>query len=253
MTSRQRRFALQATVFTMAALSLAGCNTLQRLSEVGEPPKVSGIEDPTRKSGYQPVSLPMPNPTQPAAGVNSLWRPGARAFFKDQRANEIGDILTVAVSMTDSASMSNITKAASSNSESSAPFGLLGLENSVNKVLPNSVSATSLWNFGSTSGVNGTGSVNRSETVTINMAAVITQKLPNGNLVISGKQELRVNSELRELSVTGVIRPEDISSSNTVSSEKIAEARISYGGRGTVSDVQQPRWGQQLFDAISPF
>ena len=93
----------------------------------------------------------------------------------------------------------------------------------------------------------------RQEQVVVNLAAVITQKLPNGNLVISGKQELRVNSEMREVSVEGIIRPEDISSSNVITSEKIAEARIIYGGRGTLSDIQKPRYGQELFDIIAPF
>ncbi len=105
----------------------------------------------------------------------------------------------------------------------------------------------------STSGNSGTGAAARSEVVVVNLAAQVTQKMPNGNLVIAGRQELRVNGELRELSVQGIIRPEDISSLNTIGSEKIAEARIIYGGRGTLTDVQQPRWGHEVFDILAPF
>jgi flagellar L-ring protein precursor FlgH len=114
-------------------------------------------------------------------------------------------------------------------------------------------SASDLFSFGSSSGMTGGGTSARSEQVTINLAATVTQKLPNGNLVIAGKQELRVNGDMRELAVQGIIRIEDISSTNTITSDKIAEARISYGGRGTLADQQQARYGQQIFDTIAPF
>lgn len=243
----------QATAVLALTVSVSGCNFLERLSEVGEPPKISRIQDPTQTPGYQPVSLPMPTPTAPPPGANSLWRPGARAFFKDQRATEIGDILTVQVNINESGQLKNQTQTSTANSEAANPnFTMLGMENSVKKVF-GSASPTNLFNFGSTSGVNGQATMQRQEQVVINLAAVITQKLPNGNLVISGKQELRVNAEMRELSLQGIIRPEDIASNNTISSNQIAEARISYGGRGTMSDVQTPRYGQQIFDMVAPF
>ena len=232
---------------------LTGCGNISRISQIGDPPPMSKIGDPTKTAAYQPVSLPMPTPNSPSAGANSLWRPGARDFLKDQRAADVGDIVTVQVSMADSASLANQTQTTTANSEGANPFTFLGYENSLNKVLPKSANPSSLWSFGSNSAVDGKGSLQRSEAVTINMAAVVTQKLPNGNLVIQGTQELRVNDELRQLSVQGVIRPSDIASGNTISSDQIAEARIVYGGQGTVSDIQKPRWGQQLFDLLSPF
>jgi len=241
------RFALLAS----AAVSLTACNFLDKLDEVGEPPKVSRISDPTKAPGYTPVSMPMPAALQPQAGVNSLWRPGARAFFKDQRASDIGDLVTVTVNINESGQLSNKTQTATANSEAAnANTTFFGLQNSLKKL---GADPTNLWSFGSTSGINGTGTSARSEQVVINLAATVTQKLPNGNLVISGRQELRINGDLRELSVAGIIRAEDISTLNTISSDKIAEARIVYGGRGTLADIQQARYGQQLFDMISPF
>ncbi len=106
-------------------------------------------------------------------------------------------------------------------------------------------------NSGSTS--EGSGSIRRNEEIELKLASVITDVLPNGNLVIYGRQEVRVNFEVRELAIAGIVRPEDITSANTISYEKIAEARISYGGRGQITDVQQPRYGQQLYDIIFPF
>lgn len=253
MTARLSSLALRIVLLATVTGTVSACNTLTRLSEVGEPPKTSRIQDPTQAPGYLPVSLPMPNPTAPPAGANSLWRPGARAFFKDQRAGEIGDILTVTVNITESAKLQNQTQATTANTETANPFTFFGLEQNLKHVLPQSENNTSLFSFGSNSGLNGNGALTRQEQVVVNLAAVITQKLPNGNLVISGKQELRVNNELREVSVQGVIRPEDITSNNIITSDKIAEARITYGGRGTLSDIQQPRYGQQIFDIIAPF
>jgi flagellar L-ring protein precursor FlgH len=249
--ARRHSAAPRILAVLLATTALPGCNALTRLSEVGEAPAISRIQDPTKSADYQPVSLPMPAPMPPpTAGANSLWRPGARGFFKDQRAAEIGDILTVAVSVTNSAILQNQTTQARNNSENAGAFALLGM--GLSKLFGGASSANP-WQMSETSSTSGSGTVNRQETVTVNLSAEITQRLPNGNLVISGKQEVRVNNELREVSVAGVIRPEDITSSNTIASDKIAEARITYGGRGTLSDIQQPRYGQQIFDIIAPF
>lgn len=253
-----RSRALRAAALALAISDLSACNMLTRMSEVGSGPQTSPIQNPTQKQGYQPVSMPMPQPAPPPQNANSLWRPGARAFFKDQRAKDVGDILTVAVSIADSASVTtgltnsrSSTEKAGSNTTGSN-ITALGLEQQLAKILPN-INLASLADLGATSGTTNSGNTTRAETITMSMAAVITQVLPNGNLVISGRQEFRVNYEMRELSIQGIIRPEDISSSNSISSEKIAEARVYYGGRGMVSDLSQPRYGQQIFDIIFPF
>jgi len=248
------RTLLRAASVMMVMLMLTGCNTLQRLSEVGEGPKLSEISNPTEKNGYRPVTMPMPDPENPRPMANSLWRPGARAFFKDQRAARVGDILTVSVAVADSANLSNTSSQnRGGNGESAGITNLLGLENSINKVLPNSVDPTSLVSVNSARDLTGTGSIVRNETVTMSVAAVVVQVLPNGNLVIAGNQEIRVNSELRQLQVSGIIRRSDISSTNTVVSSDIAELRVSYGGRGSISDMQSPRYGSQILDIILPF
>lgn len=253
MTSRPLKTALKAATLLVAVASLSACNALTRLSEIGDGPQVSNIQNPTQKQGYQPVSMPMPQPVAPPANANSLWRPGSRAFFKDQRAKDVGDILTVAVSINDSASFGADLTRKRDASEKEGITNLMGFEKSLNKILPSAVDPANLVGTTGTSSSTNSGVTTRTESMTVNMAAVITQVLPNGNLVISGKQEIRVNYELRELSVQGIIRPEDISSSNSVTYDKIAEARIHYGGRGVASEVTQPRYGQQLMDVILPF
>ncbi|WP_196257660.1 flagellar basal body L-ring protein FlgH [Pelagibacterium limicola] len=230
--------------------TLAACNTTDRLANVGKAPALSPIVDPTVTAGYRPVAMPMPVAEPAVYQANSLFRSDARGFFKDQRASKIGDILTVHVVIDDRAQIGNTT---SSSRTSSNTAGLSGVMGSIfNSVAPD-VSADAA--LGTNSGINhaGNGSVNRSERVTTQVAAVVVQVLPNGNLVIEGRQEVRVNFEVRDLIVAGIVRPEDIGSDNTIPSTKIAEARIGYGGRGQITDVQQPRYGQQVLDAILPF
>jgi flagellar L-ring protein FlgH len=236
-------------VIALAALN-GGCSAIDRLVNVGEKPKLAAIENPTAKPGYKPVQMPMPVPQPASYSPNSLWRNGSRAFFKDQRAQQVGDILTVAVKITDNASIANETQRSRDNSENAQIDSFFGKTKLplLNKDLPVNLLTTE-----SKSSVDGKGSVTRQEALLTNVAAVVTQVLPNGNLVIEGKQEVRVNFELRELIVAGIVRPEDIQSDNTIDSNKIAEARIAYGGRGQITDVQQPRYGQQVMDIILPF
>ncbi|WP_291851883.1 flagellar basal body L-ring protein FlgH [Bradyrhizobium sp.] len=248
--SRVNRIVLSAAMLSLAAVA-SGCSSIDRLSQIGEKPKLTEIENPTTQPGYKPVQMPMPKPEQASYNANSLWRNGSRAFFKDQRAARIGDLLTVTVNITDKANFANETQRSRSNKEDSGITDFIGAQTlgaQAKKVLPGR-----LLTADSTSSSDGKGSVNRQEALQTNVAAVVTQVLPNGNLVVEGKQEIRVNFEIRELIVAGIVRPEDIQSDNTIDSSKIAQARIAYGGRGQITDVQQPRYGQQVMDVLLPF
>jgi flagellar L-ring protein precursor FlgH len=232
------------------AASLGACSTVDRLMAIGEQPPLTAIENPTTQPGYKPVQMPMPTPQPASYSPNSLWRNGSRAFFKDQRAHQVGDILTVTVNLNDKAVIANETQRSRENKEDS------GIDNFFGKTkvpLINSAVPTRIFTADSNASSEGKGSVNRSEALVTNVAAVVTQVLPNGNLVVEGKQEVRVNFEIRELIVAGIVRPEDIQSDNTIDSTKIAQARIAYGGRGQITDVQQPRYGQQFLDVLLPF
>jgi flagellar L-ring protein precursor FlgH len=230
--------------------ALGGCAAVDRLSNVGRAPTLSAVENPTTQPGWRPVSMPMPPPQSITAAPNSLWRSGSRAFFRDQRAVRVGDILTVRVRVTDRAQIQNQTRRSRTNSENMGVPNAFGLENTAAAGV---VDPENLFRAQSGSNSQGQGSVNRSETLTTNVAGVVTQVLPNGNLVVEGRQEVRVNFEIRELIVAGIVRPEDIEADNTIDSSKIAEARIAYGGRGQITDVQQPRYGQQVMDILLPF
>ena len=239
----------------LMAVTLSACGAGDRLRNIGKPPALTAINNPTTEAGYKPVQMPMPTPEPANYSPNSLWKTGSRAFFDDQRARKIGDILTVQVSITDSAKLDNSSKRNRSNSDNLGMTGTVG--EAIAKVVPGDflgeVDTSSLANASSDSSSEGSGEIDRSETIETSVAAVVLQVLPNGNLVIEGRQEVRVNFEVRELLVAGIVRPEDITSSNTIASEKIAEARIAYGGRGQITDVQQPRYGQQVMDIILPF
>lgn len=211
------------------------------------------ITDPTRDPEWRPVSMPMPRPEVVLSTANSLWRPGSRAFFKDQRAAQVGDIVTVVVNIVDTAVLKNATTATRTGNQAVGIPDLFGLQSAISRALPRGVDLTRLVTTNSAGSAVGNGNISRGETVLLRVAGGITQVLPNGNLVVNGKQEVRINSELRELAISGVIRPQDILSDNTVQHDRMAEARISYGGRGQLSDVQTPRYGQQVLDAISPF
>jgi flagellar L-ring protein precursor FlgH len=244
------RIVLAGLLFATGGLA-GGCSSLDRFAAIGEKPALTAIENPTTQPGYKPVQMPMPKPETASYNANSLWRNGSRAFFKDQRAARIGDILTVTVNITDKANIANETQRSRTNKEDSGITDFAGakvLGGAAAKVMPGRILTAD-----STSSSDGKGSVQRQEALQTNVAAVVTQLLPNGNLVVEGKQEIRVNFEIRELIVAGIVRPEDIQSDNTIDSSKIAQARIAYGGRGQISDVQQPRYGQQVMDVLLPF
>lgn len=237
---------------TSTLLTACG-STMDRLSQVGQPPQMTQITNPQLKSDYQPVSMPMPAPQMVAKQPNSLWQSDSKTFFKDQRATQVGDILTVLVDIEDEADMKNKTQRSRSGKEDVGLDNLLGYETALNQVLPTAVDNANLVGFDSNTATKGDGKTEREESIKLRLAAVVTQLLPNGNMVIQGNQEVRVNFEKRVLNVTGIIRPQDISIDNSVAYDQIAEARIIYGGEGQITDLQQPRYGQQVYDILMPF
>lgn len=237
----------------LSASLLTGCSMVDRLSSVGEVPSLSAVQDPTHIAGESPVRMPMPEVASGERQPNSLWRTGSRTFFRDQRAGRVGDVITVVIKIDEKAELENQTKRSRQNSENADMTANFGFESKLKGYFPDAIDPKNLVELGSTTSNDGKGSVDRSEKINLRVAAIITQVLPNGNLVLAGRQQVVVNYDLRELSVSGVIRPEDISSENTVNYDQIAEARIAYGGRGVISDVQQPRYGSQIMDIIMPF
>ncbi len=250
----RRRYICIPIWLGLVGFGLGGCTIADRLADIGQPPDLTPITNPVARADYRPVSLPMPaaEPQEPYS-ANSLWRSGAKGFFRDQRARRIGDLLTIEVTMEDEADLTNRSSRSRANEDNFDFAGLFGLQNDVLKHLTQPVDLSSIVDLESDMTNNGRGQISRSETIETKIAAVVTQILPNGNFVIEGRQEVRVNFEVREVYVAGVIRPEDISPLNTIEHENIAELRFAYGGRGQITDVQQPRYGAQALDILLPY
>jgi flagellar L-ring protein FlgH len=218
------------------------------------PPQLRPVATPAQLTGGEQQSMPQPQPAQyEARRPSSLWQSGSRSFFNDQRATDIGDIITVEIEIDDSAEISNSSNRQRSSQTSAGVSNFFGLEQSVGQLFNNAFDPETMIGAQADSDQNGSGAINREEKIEFTMAAVIVDRLPNGNLVVAGRQEVRINGELREITVSGIIRPEDVTANNTISQTQIAEARISYGGRGQLSAVQRPNWGQRIGDAISPW
>lgn len=240
---------MRKIILTIAAIApLAACSTV---AETVRGPELAPIGYPAALVPVQQAYLPAPQ-TAPAS-ANSLWRAGARTFFGDQRARHIGDILTVKIDIDDRAQTQNSTQRSRSNDISGGVSHLFGLESSLGRILPGGFDPSNMVGMEGESKSAGTGSVNRAEKVSLTIAAVVTDVLANGNLVIQGRQEVRTNREVRELTVAGIVRPEDISSANAINHTQIAEARISYGGRGDISRMQAAPAAQSLVERFSPF
>lgn len=245
-----RSFPIMLLATSLLSLSACG-STLDRLGQVGNPPPMQALQDPTTMAGYKPVSWPLPEAeAAPVKQANSLWQPGSRTFFRDQRASRVGDILKVTMQMKDKGKLENKTDRSRTSNEAVGVGAVFGLE----KLIPGTdPSASGTLGLNGASGTTGDGKIERKEEIDTQFAATVIQLLPNGNLVIDGRQEIRMNNEIREISVQGVVRPQDIASDNTIDYSQIAEARISYGGRGQISDVQGPRWGHEAIEVLSPF
>ena len=224
--------------------------------EVGRAPDLTVIgQDSGIGISAERMAIAMPPPAMPrhTYSQGSLWNSGPASLFGDRRARNLGDILTVVIEIDDQAQMSNRSGRSRSGSGVMSIGALMGLPELVSGTLPEGTNLDPAANFSSTSTSAGDGSVSRNEKITLRIAATVVDVLANGHLVVSGLQEVRVNFELRELQVVGIVQPEDISRRNEITYDKIAGARISYGGRGRISDVQQPRYGQQIFEIVAPF
>ena len=235
-----------ALLLTLGGM-LTACSTVKDIHN----PQLSDISNPSNQMEARTVVMPMPDGPSRMSSPNSLWEANKRSFFRDQRARNVGDILTVLIDIEDQARLRNTTSRSRESDNEFQAGALFGLPQYLDQELPD------LWepsaDLESSSGSSGQGEINRNEEISLRIAAVVTDRLPNRNFVIAGRQEVRVNAELRELRIAGVIRPEDISAQNSIEYFKIAEARIAYGGRGTISRMQQPRYGQRLYEVVVPF
>lgn len=244
----------QALIGVALILVLTSCaGVMDRLNNIGEEPTMTRVQNPVHREDYRPVSMPMPAMHAPAREVNSLWTDGRKGFFKDQRASRVGDILTIMVDIEDTATLENSATKTRAATENMDMPGMFGLESQLTRVLPTGTLPNNLVTTNSAMNNSGEGTIEREEEIELKIAAVITQILPNGNMVISGTQQVRVNNERRDLTVAGVIRPQDIDASNSITYEKIAEARITYGGEGMLTDVAKPRYGNEVMDILLPF
>lgn len=244
---------MNKVIAVLALCMLVGCNIPDRLSRIGVPPAMNDVvvyEQPKVDVRDQDeVSEELPH----TKTANALWRPGARTFFRDNRARSIGDILKVEVIIADSAKLdSKSTTVRNDNGKIGFPK-VGGLEQTVGKVFPKDFDPTNFLDVSAQDSNSGSGQISRKEDINTTIAATVIRILPSNNLMIKGSQEIRLNNEVREITIEGIVRPEDISAQNSVTLDQIAEARVSYGGRGNVSDYQQPRYGKQIMDIISPF
>ncbi len=232
------------------AFAISACG---RLDHLGKPPSFTPNDDSPEQVAMLWPGLPLHTQPQRTVDRSSLWSGGQHSLLGDQRAIKKGDILTVVIELDEEAEISNNTNRSRTGSENLAVPHLFGLPQRAQDNLPEGASLDEAVGIESEASSSGRGSVRRNEKLTLRIAATVIDVLPNGVLSISGSQELRVNFELRELLVAGYVRPQDISRQNEITYDKIASARVSYGGRGQITDVQQPRYGQQILDSVLPF
>lgn len=243
----------QALLITSLMIGLSGCNLAEKLSQVGDPPDMSQIQDPTLVSGYRPVTMPMPAPESPSHNGSSLWQTGSRAFFKDQRASRVGDILTVIAKIQHKSKLDGKVESQREVQEAGRLTNFMGYESKLKKIFPKAVDNTSLVDFDFYPQMKTKATTQYDNSLDFKMAASIIEVLPNGNLVIQGRQEVRDRVELFLIELKGIVRREDISSSNTIDYTKIAEARISRTTTGQVSDLNSTPWGVEALNKVFPF
>ncbi len=240
---------MRGVVMLMGCLAISGCARIKSIGQEPEftPPQTS-VEAMAMMSPTNSLDAYAPQPA-----TASLWAGDRESLLGDRRAIQRGDIFTVVIEINDRAEISNSSDRNRSGSQQMSVPSLFGVPQRINENLPAGASLDPAVQLNSSSSSSGDGSVRRNEKLTLRVAATIVDVLPNGVLSIQGTQEVRVNFELRELLVSGYVRPEDITRQNEITYDKIASARISYGGRGQITDMQQPRYGQQALEAVLPF
>ncbi|MDP2193780.1 MAG: flagellar basal body L-ring protein FlgH, partial [Alphaproteobacteria bacterium] len=243
----------------LCACLLSGC-LAEKLSEVGTGPQISQIQNPTLAENYAPISMPMPQPTSAQHNINSLWQIGSKAFFKDQRAGKIGDIVTVSVNIDNKESTTYTPDIKKETATDAGLTSFLGLQHQMKRILPHKFERDLEGNndnkwlkTNSSSSHKGSGKYNLEDQMKFKVSATICQVLPNGNLVIQGVTEMKLMNEVREIQLRGIIRRSDIQSDNSISSDKIAELRVVYAGRGDITDAGNKPWGVQVVEKVMPF
>lgn len=238
---------IKSTALCALAL-LSACNST---TKIGQPPTFTPIShyvnDPRDVASFSEKQAPHKR------AVASLWAGQQGEIFGDNRANKIGDILTVVIEIDDKAEISNTTRQSRNANQSMGIPNFFGIPQSVAPDLPSEASLEELVGLSGNSSHTGNGSVRRNEKLTLRIAGTVTNVMPNGVMYIRGTQEIRVNNELRQLTLQGFVRPSDVNRRNEITYDKIASARISYGGKGQLTDIQQPRYGQQILDRVLPF
>lgn len=234
----------------LVMMCLSAC---ARLESVGRAPEFSPLDDSWQHAALYASPMPEDVVAATPGGESSLWSGDRASLFGERRAERRGDILTVVIEIDDSAQISNQTGRSRAGAEEMGMGSLFGIPQRLNEELPEGASMEEAVSASSSSSYKGSGSVARNEKLMLRIAATVIEELPNGVLRIEGQQEVRVNYELRELVISGYVRPGDISRQNEITYDKIAGARIAYGGRGQITDVQQPRYGQQITDILLPY
>lgn len=238
-----------------ALLGLILLTACGRVANIGKPPAFTDPQDGAEAQAMT-ESLQLarfPNSESPHGGHGSLWTAGGASLVAERRASGRGDILTVVIEINDKAEFQNSSGRTRSASENVGIPDMIGIPQRLQSALPEGASFDHLAGAKANSAYKGSGNISRREKLTLRVAATVTDVLPNGVLRIQGTQEVRVNNEVRELTVSGFVRPADVGRRNEIAYDRIAGARISYGGRGNITDVQQPRYGQQLADIILPY
>ncbi|MEM9705446.1 MAG: flagellar basal body L-ring protein FlgH [Pseudomonadota bacterium] len=250
------RLFVRCALMAAATVSLQACAA--RIDPFGQGPAMSPPGQPTYPvppAAPDRLALARATPAVPVedGASGSLWRSGPTSLFGDRRARGLGDIVTVVVEINEQAQIRNRTIATRTATEGASVPAFFGLPSLAAEALPGTNGLDPAIDISTNSALNGDGNIQRQDQITLQVAATVVEVLPNGHMVVAGSQEVRVNSELRDLQVAGIIRPEDISRRNTITYEKIADARVVYGGRGTLSAAQTPRYGQRALDSVLPF